>query len=325
MKRARWSATLIIAGFLFLVPAVIAQSTDNLPIGLQKIAEYNNSYLSDFGVKISFFIAFVAGMLGILSPCILPILPAYFSITFKEKKNITKMTLVFFLGFSLVFVAMGVVAGFIGEQTILAVQSRPVVTIAGLFLIFMALLTIIGKGFSSLVKINKRFENDIPGVFLSGGAFALGWTACLGPILAGILGLGAVMNNVFYAGILMFFYSLGNLAPLFIISVFYDKLNISKKSFMKGGKINLEFSGEKYELYLTNIIAGLLLLGIGIIMILYGGTGIFNGLDILKTKDYFYSIQDALLSWKYANIFSLIIFTVFIGGLALFFFRRKKK
>ena len=86
-----------------------------IPIGLQRIIDYNNNITIDFAARASFFIAFVAGMLGMLSPCILPFIPAYFSYTFKEKKNITLMTLVFGSGFSLVFVAMGIIAGFAAE------------------------------------------------------------------------------------------------------------------------------------------------------------------------------------------------------------------
>ncbi|MEK6845257.1 MAG: cytochrome c biogenesis protein CcdA, partial [Nanoarchaeota archaeon] len=82
--------------FLFLIIAAPALAQSVLPLGLQKIIAYNQQVTLDFSVKISFLIAFLAGMLGILSPCILPFLPAYFSYTFKEKKNITKMTLVFF-------------------------------------------------------------------------------------------------------------------------------------------------------------------------------------------------------------------------------------
>ena len=100
--------------------SVLAQPS--IPVGLQKIIDYNNQSAADFAFKVSFFIAFLAGMLGVLSPCILPFLPAYFSYTFKEKKNITMMTLIFFSGFSIVFVAMGAAAGFIGEQTLSVLQ-----------------------------------------------------------------------------------------------------------------------------------------------------------------------------------------------------------
>src|SRR3989344_1696972 len=71
---------------LLLIPlAFLVSAQSDLPIGLQKIIDLNNQDAENFALKVSFFIAFLAGMLGILSPCILPFLPAYFSYTFKEK------------------------------------------------------------------------------------------------------------------------------------------------------------------------------------------------------------------------------------------------
>ena len=60
--------------------------------------------------KLSFLVVFIGGVLSVLSPCILPTLPAFFAFTFKEKKNLTKMTFIFFLGFALVFVLLGLIS-----------------------------------------------------------------------------------------------------------------------------------------------------------------------------------------------------------------------
>lgn len=313
---------LILAIVLFS-SAVLAQS--ELPIGLQKIIEYNQKATTDFAVKVSFFIAFVAGMLGILSPCILPLLPAYFSYTFKEKKNITKMTLVFFIGFSIVFVTMGVIAGFIGEQSLVVLQSDWLVTIAGIFLITLGIMSLLGKGFSSFIKLNHKFKNDIPGVFLFGMFFALGWTACLGPILAGILGIGAILGNIWYAALLMLFYSLGNLVPLFIISVFYDKFNLSQSKFIKGKVFTFTIAGKEYNIHSTNLISGILFLIIGLIMVIFKGTAIFNTWDILGTKTYFYSVQRSLIAWEYANILGIILFFLFIFAIGWFLWQFKRR
>ena len=223
MKKTFLSILLVILVVLTSI-SVLAES--DVPIGLQKIIDYNNQSTAEFAVKVSFLIAFIAGMLGILSPCILPFLPAYFSYTFKEKKDITKMTLIFFLGFSLVFVSMGIVAGFIGAQVLSVVQSGWLVTLAGIFIVILGIMSLLGKGFSSLIKPNKKFKNDASGTFLFGIFFALGWTACLGPILAGILGIGAIMGNIFYSALLLFFYSLGNFRLQFYVSNHVSRLPV---------------------------------------------------------------------------------------------------
>lgn len=312
MKAKSKSLLFIFFVILVFVLASSALAQTDIPIGLQKIIDFNAQNSANFAVKVSFFIAFIAGILGILSPCILPFLPAYFSYTFKEKKNITKMTLVFFMGFSLVFVAMGIVAGFIGSQTLLRIQSGWLVTIAGVFMILLGIITLRGKKVCFYLNVCKRFKNDISGTFLFGMFFAIGWTACLGPILAGILGIGALLGNIVYSAVLMLFYSLGNLVPLFILAMLYDRFNLGESRFIRGKNIPIRLGKREYNIHSTNLISAILFFVIGFILIIYKGTAIVNMLDIFGTKSYFYSIQRQLIEWQYANILGFAIFSVFI-------------
>jgi len=306
---------------LFFVFIFSVGAASDLPVGIQKIIDFNQQSSQDFAVNVSFFIAFLAGILGILSPCILPFLPAYFSYTFKEKKNLTKMTFVFFLGFSLIFVIMGVIAGFLGSQTLYILQKGWLVTLVGIFMILLGLLSLKGKKVCSYININKKFKNDVPGTFLFGMFFAIGWTACLGPILAGILGIGAILGNVWYSAILLFFYSLGNLVPLFLLSMFYDKFNLSR--FIKGKQLQISFFGKQYQVHSINLISGLLFMLIGFVLILFKGTTIVNNWDIFGTKSYFYSVQRQLLGWEYANIFGILVLLGFISLLGIFLWKSK--
>ncbi len=302
---------------------IFAQS--DLPTGLQKIIDFNKQSTADFAVKISFFIAFVAGTLGVLSPCILPFLPAYFSYTFKEKKNITWMTFTFFLGFSLVFIAMGAIAGFIGEQSLAVIQQKWLVVIAGIFMIILGLITLKGKKVCSYINLNKKCKDDTLGTFLFGVFFAFGWTACVGPILAGILGIGAILGNIWYSALLLFFYSLGNLIPLFVLSILYDKFNLSQSKFIQGKILELSILGKRFCVHSTNLISGLLFIIIGVILVIYKGTAIFNTWDIFGTKTYFYSVQRQLIDWQYANIFGVVAFFLFIIVIGWFLWKYKKK
>src|SRR3989339_375763 len=104
---------ILIAVALFLISFSLASALI-LPENLQKINEYNKGYFSNFLLKISIPIAFIAGLISFIAPCTLALFPAFFSYTFKEKREITKMSLVFFFGFALTFVAMGLIAGLIG-------------------------------------------------------------------------------------------------------------------------------------------------------------------------------------------------------------------
>jgi cytochrome c-type biogenesis protein len=288
-------------------PLVLSQETEllygenekNLPPNLQKIAEYNNQQAQFYLKNLSFLIAFLAGIIGILTPCSLAILPAFFAYSFKEKKEITRMTLFFFLGFMPVFVVFGLVATLFGKSIAIFQQANSFfVSLAGFILIFFGLMTFLGKGFSG-IQFNKKTGKTPFGIFLFGILFALGFTACMGPILAGILLIAGVLQNYLYAASLMLFYSLGLFVPLFLIAIFFDKYNFA--NLMNRIDKRLGYS-------ITNIISGGLLILMGLIFIIYGGTYIINNLGLGSLVVSIYSIQNKLISLQFINI---------IGGLIL--------
>ncbi|MDP7521000.1 MAG: cytochrome c biogenesis protein CcdA, partial [Candidatus Pacearchaeota archaeon] len=269
----------ILMSLLFMSPLVLSQETEllygenekNLPPNLQKIAEYNNQQAQFYLKNLSFLIAFLAGIIGILTPCSLAILPAFFAYSFKEKKEITRMTLFFFLGFMPVFVVFGLVATLFGKSIAIFQQANSFfVSLAGFILIFFGLMTFLGKGFSG-IQFNKKTGKTPFGIFLFGILFALGFTACMGPILAGILLIAGVLQNYLYAASLMLFYSLGLFVPLFLIAIFFDKYNFA--NLMNRIDKRLGYS-------ITNIISGGLLILMGLIFIIYGGTYIINNLGL---------------------------------------------
>jgi cytochrome c biogenesis protein CcdA len=306
-----WS---IILGTILSASLVVAQ---DMPLGLQRVIAHATEQAILSAQTISFFIAFVAGVLGILSPCILPLLPAYFSFAFKEKKDITKMTLWFFAGFTFIFVSLGVIAGHVGDQALAYLGSKWIVTLAGSFILGMGLLSFFGKGFASFIS-KKKFKQDTVGTILFGVFFALGWTACLGPILGGILSIATLLKSPVHAGILLFFYSLGNIAPLLLLSIGYDSFELHKNNWIKGKRVNL--FGK--ELHTTNMISGGLFMLLGGVMIAYQGTSVFNTWDFLGTKKYFYSMQNLLLENQFADLISFALFSVFMILVGWYFYKK---
>lgn len=185
--------------------------------------------------QISIGVAFIAGLLSFLSPCILPLIPGYISFLsglsleelrggLKRSKVIKKagLTSIFFvLGFSVVFISLGASASFIGK--LLASHSRFLTKIAGAVIVILGLhltgiLNIGGLNVEKRLKI-KQFSPGILGAFLIGLAFAFGWTPCIGPILAGILALAATQETVLKGMSLLAIYSIGLGIP-FIITGF---------------------------------------------------------------------------------------------------------
>src|SRR3989339_1860645 len=251
--------TMLLFSMLILIPLVFAQT------GLQKINVYNQQQAVFYLQNLSFFVAFVGGMISVLLPCTLAILPAFFAYTFKERKEITKMTLVFFVGFSLIFIILGIFASAIG-QTLASIQvanTKMLVIAAGVLLMLFGIMTILGKGFN-FISLDKKTGHDILGIFSFGILFGLGWSACLGPVLAGILLIASTFHNYFYAGALLFFYSLGLFVPLFLISIFFDKFNLTQVSWIKGKEFEMKLFGKTFFIHTTKVVAGILLIASGL-------------------------------------------------------------
>ena len=181
--------------------------------------------------EIPFTIAFLAGVLSFLSPCVLPIVPGFMSYIIGQsysdllnsnKKNKIKnfrSIILFVSGFSLIFIIMGASIDFLSD--ILFEFRKQLNFLSGLLIIFLGLF------FIGLIKINAlRFEkkihiekwnNNSLFPFLIGVAFAFGWSPCIGPILGSILSI-AINDNV-NGILLLFFYSLGLAIPFVLVGM----------------------------------------------------------------------------------------------------------
>ena len=307
---------MLAAGIIIL--SSFSYAASDLPPGLIKIQEYNNLLAQEFLQNLSFVIAFLAGITSIFSHCILPLLPAYFAITFKEKKRITLATFIFFIGFALVFILMGLLAALTGKSLgMVFSQVNWLVPAVGIALTIFGIMIFLGKGFPGF-NVKRKLRTDAAGIFLSGIFFAIGWTACTGPIISGVLLMTSTFRNYATSSYLMFAYSLGIFVPLFILSFFYDKLRIDKIKWLNKESV-IKIANKRFYTSIPNIIAGLLFVAVGITFILFNGTGVINGLQMFGLREFFYSWQNIFIeNFRIFNIIGIVIFLAFIALLAYF-------
>ena len=195
---------------------------------------------------IELFIAFGAGLISFLSPCVLPLIPGYVSFIsgqslqeiLKSKKVNFFPLVLFCLGFSTVFIILGASASYLG-QTLLQ-NSEILRIIAGIIIIIFS-LQLIGLINISYLNFEKRFEarksQNILFPYLIGLAFGFGWTPCIGPILGSILALASIEETLFKAIILLGSYSLGLAIPFILSGYLIQNFLIFSKNYKKN--INL--------------------------------------------------------------------------------------
>ena len=191
---------------------------------------------------IEIFIAFGAGLISFLSPCVLPLIPGYIAYIsgsslneLLEKKDVNLLPIILFtFGFSIVFIIFGASATYLGK--FLLSNSFPLRIIAGVIIIFFS-LHIIGiiniKFLNYEKKIYADRNNTVFSSILIGMAFAFGWTPCIGPILGSILILASTTENIGKGILLLSSYSLGLAIPFILSGYLIQKFILLSKNIKK--------------------------------------------------------------------------------------------
>jgi len=175
--------------------------------------------------KVSFLLAFFAGVLSFVSPCVLPLIPGYVSfitgITPDKKPPKATQTLVplvlFAAGFTLIFTGLGASVTIIGS--VLTSNKYWLTKIAGLLIILVGLLLMGLFNISFLTKSSQQLlqRSKKTSSFVMGMAFAIGWTPCIGLVLSGILLYASTAETASLGSALLFTYSLGLAIPFIVL------------------------------------------------------------------------------------------------------------
>ena len=209
------------------------------------------------------FIAFGAGLISFLSPCVLPLIPGYISYVSGQplqkvinSKKINPFPLILFcLGFSTVFIIFGASASLLGQ---LFLQNSEILRILAGIIIVIFSLQLIGIMNIPYLNFEKRFDaresKNIFFPYIIGLAFGFGWTPCIGPILGSILALASIEDTLARAVILLVFYSLGLALPFILSGYLIQRFLLLSKNF-------------KRNMILTSKIGGIILLITGILIL----------------------------------------------------------
>ena len=222
-----------------------------------------------FAETVTYPAAYLAGLLSFFSPCILPLIPAYFSFitgfsleeltenpSAQIRRRVLGSTLAYILGFTAVFILMGASASFLGSAI---TEHRGVIRIIGGVLILLLGIHLTGilrfrkLDFEKRIHLKKRPLHFL-GTFLVGMAFAAGWSPCIGPLLGSILIIAGSQETVRQGVFLLAIYSAGLATPFIGIAI---SINYILKFLTRATP----------KLKMMNIAAGILLIGMGILLI----------------------------------------------------------
>lgn len=205
---------LLLAAFLVLGTLIQPATPDATPLGVPQASFATLAVL-----------AFAGGLLSFISPCTLPVLTAYFAFAFQsDRQRIAANTLAFMLGLATTFSLLGAVGFALGR---VLVQSQNVLMlVGGAIILVLGVMSLLGRGFGGATTFSERtFNPGMGGSYLFGLTFAVGWSACVGPILGVILTLAFQTATVWHGMMLLFIYTLGLGLPLMIVSTFFGRMS----------------------------------------------------------------------------------------------------
>lgn len=211
--------------------------------------------------------AFLAGMLSFLSPCCLPVLSAYLAFTLQAQRDrLVLISVAFFCGVATTMVALGASATALNQ--VLFRYLTTLTLVGGLVVIAFGVMSLLGKGFGGM-QLLDRPQVGLAGAYVYGATFALGWSACVGPILGALLTMLATQGLAVLEGALLaFIYALGLGTPLIALSLFVRRVDPRSRLWriLRGRGFSLNLGATTLHLHTTSIVSGALLIAVGLLL-----------------------------------------------------------
>ncbi|GAA0458199.1 cytochrome c biogenesis CcdA family protein [Streptomyces sp. NPDC046215] len=224
---------------------------------------------------IGFLAAFLGGVLALVSPCSALLLPAFFAYSLASPGKLLARTGVFYLGLATTLVPLGAASS--AASRLFNGHREALITAGGWTVIALGAAQILGLGFASKkaqAAAGRITPRSAASTFLLGCVYGLAGF-CAGPILGAVLTLTAVHGNPVYGASMLAVYALGMALPLFVLALFWDRFRLGSRGWLRGRELRLG----RLRLHTTSLLSGLFFIGIGVLFISGGTTGLPGLLD----------------------------------------------
>jgi cytochrome c biogenesis protein CcdA len=275
-------------------------------------------------VEVTFVASFLGGLLSLLSPCSALLLPAFFAYAFQSRSELVGKTAVFYLGLCVTLVPLGM--GISAVSALVYGHRSALITVSGLVIIAFGVLQIIGGGFAfgSIERLRGRIKgNSLVATFFLGAVYGFAGF-CSGPILGAVLTVAASSGSVLRGATLLATYAAGMAAPLFLMALLWDRLDLGHRRWLRGRELTLG----RFRFHTTNLISGLMFVAIGVLFIAFEGTSALEGLYASGgATDLAFAVERWVsgVSERFPVSVTLAVLTVMLAGLLVYRLSRRRK
>jgi len=218
--------------------------------------------------------AFLGGMIALAAPCCVTfLLPAYLASAFRARTALLAMTLVFALGVAAVL--MPITLGVAALSRLINQYHGEVFVVGGLLLIFLGVWSLAGKNISLPLRPAGLGDRPTAISVFSLGVFSGAASSCCAPVLAGVLTLSAISGSLPQSIAVGLAYVAGMVSPLVVIALLWERYNLSGTLLVRGRPLSFGFRRWRWRLHSTNLLAGVLFLGVGAFIIVSAFSGGF--------------------------------------------------
>ncbi|WP_105567089.1 cytochrome c biogenesis CcdA family protein [Microbacterium halophytorum] len=218
---------------------------------------------------IGFLGAFVGGLLTLLSPCSVMLLPAFFSYAFSRPSQLVARTGVFYLGLITTLVPLGVLAGTLGA--FVNANRELLVTIAGIIVIVLGAIMLLNVPLPFLRGGSAAEGTSGVAVYALGTVYGLAGV-CAGPLLGAVLTVAAVSGSALYGGLVLLFFAAGMAAPLLVLALVWGRLPFVKR-FVRPRELRIG----PWRNTWTGIVSGAVTIALGMLLLVTDGTAALTG------------------------------------------------